>query len=82
MRGFLWAYGREGFCVEAYDSTAWDQGVRPWPTMENLCKLGLIERTSWWGPEEGHEYRLTDLGKDYMRHIVARDGHRKAVSVG
>lgn len=70
MRGFLWQWGRDGYTDEVFDATAWDAGVRPWPTMDNLCEKGLIRPVAWWGPEDGHEYRLTDLGRDYMRRLV------------
>lgn len=70
MEVFLWPAGREGFDIEAYDSSVWDQGVRPWPTMDNLVKLGLVERVQWWDEEAGWQYELTDAGKAYMRTVV------------
>lgn len=71
MHAFLWAGGREGFDTQAYDSSIWDVGVRPWPTAANLQAKGLIESVRWWGSDEGYEYRLTALGCEYMRDLVA-----------
>ena len=70
MLSFLWNAGPDGFDVETSDGAVWDWGVRPWPTMSNLAKLGLVESDSWIGPEEGWLYRLTDAGKAYMRGVV------------
>lgn len=70
MLAFLWSAGSRGFDDEAYDATVWDWGVRPWPTMENLANKGLIEAVGWWGPEEGWQWRLTDLGRSYMESVV------------
>jgi hypothetical protein len=70
MLAFLWSAGAEGFDIEAYDGSVWDQGVRPWPTMDNLVKLGLVERIQWWDEEAGWQYELTDAGKAYMRTVV------------
>jgi hypothetical protein len=44
---------------EAYDGSIWDEGVRPWPTMDNLVKLGYVERVQWWDEEAGWQYELT-----------------------
>ena len=70
MLAFLWVGGSEGFDTEASDSAVWDVPVRPWPTMQNLAKLGLIESHEWLGPEDGWLWRLTDAGADYMRSVV------------
>jgi hypothetical protein len=70
MLAFLWSAGSEGFDIEASDSAVWDWGVRPWPTMENLSKVGLVESHEWLGPEDGWLWRLTDAGKAYMRTVV------------
>ena len=71
MLAFLWSAGSEGFDTEACDMAVWDWNVRPWPTMQNLEKKGLVEADSWCGPEEGWNWRLTEAGKDYMRAVVA-----------
>ncbi len=63
MRAFLW---RDTYDEEACDGAVWDRGVRPWPTMDNLAKKGLVTAYSWLGPEEGWLWRLTDLGCAYM----------------
>lgn len=74
MRAFLWSWGREGYDDSTCDGACWDQGVRPWPTMDNLCTKGLIVRDEWFGSEEGWTYKLTDLGRDFMRALVAEIG--------
>ena len=71
MLAFLWSGGPRGFDDEACDGSVWDYGVRPWPTMDNLVAKGLVERDSWYGPEEGWNYRLTDAGREYMAAVVA-----------
>jgi hypothetical protein len=70
MLAFLWAAGSRGFDDEASDSAVWDWGVRPWPTMGNLAKLGLVESHEWLGPEDGWLWRLTDAGRAYMATVV------------
>ncbi len=72
MLAFLWRAGSRGFEDETCDSAVWDWGVRPWPTMDNLIAKGLIVADGWYGPEEGHNYRLTDLGRSYMATVVAK----------
>jgi DNA-binding HxlR family transcriptional regulator len=42
--------------------------------MDNLCTKGLIVRDEWFGSEEGWTYKLTDLGRDFMRALVAEIG--------
>lgn len=75
MTAFLWLARPEGFDTEASDSEVWDVPVRPWPTMGNLTKLGLIEAAEWLGSDDGWLWRLTDAGKAYMRTVVeARRG--------
>ena len=70
MLAFLWNAGSRGFDDEACDGAVWDWGIRPWPTMDNLAAKGLVVCDAWYGPEEGHNWRLTDLGRDYMREVV------------
>jgi hypothetical protein len=38
--------------------------------MDNLAAKGLVVKESWNGPEEGWNWQLTDLGRDYMRRLV------------
>lgn len=47
----------------ATDGAVWDEGVRPWPTMDNLVEKGLATRGGWLDPEWGYEYTLTDAGR-------------------
>jgi predicted ArsR family transcriptional regulator len=70
MRAFLWPSSPRGFDDHAGDLTVWSYGVRPWPTMDNLVAKGLVEAESWNGHEEGWNWQLTDLGRDYMRRLV------------
>lgn len=70
MLAFLWAAGREGFDNEACDGAVWDNGVRPWPTMDNLEQKGLVRMDAWYGPEEGRLWALTEEGREYMRGVV------------
>jgi len=72
MLAFLYRASARGYDDEATDSSVWDWGVRPWPTMANLRDKGLIEDAGWWGPEDGHLYKLTDLGHAYMTSVVAK----------
>ena len=71
MRAFLWDAGSRGFDDEACDGAVWDEGVRPWPTISNLERKGLVGADSWYGPDEGWNWRLTDSGRAYMTEIVA-----------
>jgi len=70
MRSFCW--GIDGVDDQATDASAWNEGVRPWPTMENLVKKGLIEKVEWVGHEDGWLYQLTPLGRNYMREVMGR----------
>jgi len=70
MRSFCW--GIDGIDDQATDTSAWNEGVRPWPTMGNLVKKGLIETVEWVGHEDGWLYKLTPLGRDYMREVMGR----------
>lgn len=70
MLAFLYKYNERGYDDEATDSAVWDWGVRPWPTMDNLVAKGLIEKAGWWGPEDGHLWKLTDAGRAFMDEIV------------
>ncbi len=66
MRVFLWPPGIDGIDPEACDAAVWDRGVRPYPTMANLERKGLVESVGWISAEEGYDYRLTPLGRSYL----------------
>lgn len=66
MRAFLWKYGTDGIDPETCDAAIWDQGVRPWPTMDNLIAQGFVTRVGWISAEEGYDYRLTSSGRSYL----------------
>lgn len=71
MTIYLYRYSNTGYDTEATEVATFDVGVRPSPTMENLASKGLVTRCEWYGLEEGHLYRLTDLGCAYMTSVVA-----------
>ncbi len=62
LRAFLYVYSATGIDPETCGAAVWDCGVRPWPTMDNLVAKGLVEMAGWFGPDEGHGYRLTEAG--------------------
>jgi hypothetical protein len=74
MHAFL---RRDGFDTETTDAAVWDCGVRPWPTMENIAKKGLVVAECWYGSEDGWSWRLTDAGREYMAALaMARSAAR------
>ena len=58
------------------DSMCWDGGVRPWPTMDNLAKLGFC-RYIGWEDEPGRMYSLTADGADLRQALVSERHHER-----
>lgn len=55
----------------------WNEGVRPWPTMDNLVEKGLAVLVEWYDEYEGYLYKLTALGAvEREKALDARAGGR------
>ena len=51
---------------DACDWGLWNEGIRPWPTVKNLARKGLVEIVEWGclsDEEQGYVYRLTPAGE-------------------
>lgn len=64
QHALLWVYREGGEPNDCF--LRFETGVRPWPTLANLARKGLVEIVRWEeinGDEYGFCWRLTDDGK-------------------
>jgi hypothetical protein len=53
------------------DGQCWDDArCRPWPTMDNLIRKGLIDRDGWVDQDTGWEYKLTPAGLELLKTLT------------
>lgn len=65
LRAFCHPYEGETTTSEG----CWMEGVRPWPTMENLCAIGLAVEDGYLNQDEGYAYKLTALGAEVLGYL-------------